>query len=113
MKSSIFPTFLLFLLFHFITPTLQVVGQIQTAVWKVPDGKLENFSQTFFQGQTLAVSWNGWTQVVGGVLDATKSLTDLWVTAFDSAQNPYNELIKSMATSSTSNTTACIVRRLD
>ncbi|KAH6665956.1 hypothetical protein B0J14DRAFT_678566 [Halenospora varia] len=72
-----------------------VVGQIQTAVWKVPDGKLENFSQTFFQGQTLAVSWNGWTQVVGGVLDATKSLTDLWVTAFDSAQNPYNELIKS------------------
>jgi hypothetical protein len=64
---------------------------VQEALWVVPDGKLPDLSQTFTAGTTLALSWNSYTSP--SYIDASKTLVDLWVTAFDSNVNSFNQLL--------------------
>jgi hypothetical protein len=64
---------------------------VQQALWVVPNGNLSDLSQTFTAGTTLALSWNAWQS--NAYIDPTKTLVDLWVTAFDIALNTFSELL--------------------
>jgi hypothetical protein len=72
-----------------------VVAQSPQAIlWNTPVGDLQDFSQTFNNGETLLVSWNAWTSDTQ--INATTSLVDLWVTSFDYSVNQYSYKIISM-----------------
>jgi hypothetical protein len=84
--------------FHF----LSVRQSVQADLWNIPDGKLPDLSETFTDGTTLPLSWNGWTN--HDFLDAAKTRVDLWVTGFDYNVNPFSQLLIGMDSCTNSRT---------
>jgi hypothetical protein len=91
MRHRVLGIFYVLCLFH-LQYSLAQTQTIQAMTWNVPDGKLSDLSQTFTAGTTLPLSWNGYTSP--DYLDATKTLVDLWVSAFDYNLNPFSQLLK-------------------
>ena len=64
---------------------------IQQLLWKIPDGNQPDFSSTFTEGNTVPLAWNA--LVITSYLDTTKTLVDLWATAYDSNVNSFAQRI--------------------
>jgi len=62
---------------------------IQQAVWNVPNGQDADFSNTFYDGNTVPISWN---ELEDGNT-ALYATLDLWVTTFDYTINQYSQLL--------------------
>lgn len=58
----------------------------------IPDGSLDDLAQTFTAGNTIPLSWNAYKSP--NYIDASKTLLDLWVSAFDYSTNPFSQLLK-------------------
>lgn len=81
-----FPLLLDFLLHPTVVAAQATVQQI---VWNVPNGQEPDFSNTFYAGNTVPISWN---ELGGGNTAAYDSL-DLWVTTFDYSVHQYSQLL--------------------
>lgn len=62
---------------------------VQSILWNTPNGNLADLSQTFIAGTTLALSWNAWPSQI--YIDPNKNLVDLWVTAYETSRNSFNQ----------------------
>jgi len=57
-------------------------------LWKFPEGAKADFSQTFYAGQVVNISWAG---------GFNKSYSDLWITAWEyDDSNSFAQLLTSM-----------------
>lgn len=64
--------------------------------WVLPDGRDSDFQQTFINGKTLAVAWEGWnSSTTDGSLGKGVTIGDLWVTSTSFAQAQYSQLLTS------------------
>ena len=82
---------ILLLLFDLLLRVAFVAAQdtIQEEVWNVPSGQDVDFSNTFYDGNTVPISWNEY----GGGNTASYDTLDLWVTTFDYTVHQYSQLL--------------------
>ncbi|KAJ5908721.1 hypothetical protein N7495_001403 [Penicillium taxi] len=61
--------------------------------WTTPDGSESDLSQTFTNGETIAVAWTGWDSGwTDGYMDG-QTVADLWVTSFSWDALEYSSLL--------------------
>lgn len=75
----------------------RAVAQTFQSSWISPVGTDPDFQQTFINGDTLAVAWEGWNSSDRTQAFAEETTTaDLWVTSFNFALSSFSQLLISM-----------------
>lgn len=54
-----------------------------------------DFKQTFIDGETLPISWEGWSSVWTDTFLDNVTVADLWVTSYNYKQYQYSQLLTS------------------
>jgi hypothetical protein len=73
-----------------------VAGETVQSFWTVPNGALGgDFKQTFIDGETLPISWEGWSSVWTDTFLDSVTVADLWVTSYNYEQYQYSQLLTS------------------
>ncbi|QKX60972.1 uncharacterized protein TRUGW13939_08118 [Talaromyces rugulosus] len=83
----------------FLFSTILVIASFERLVatktaqnyWTVPNGNQPDFSQTFSNGETLPIAWNGWdSEWTGYFLDGA-TVANLWVTSYNYQAYQYTQ----------------------
>jgi hypothetical protein len=73
-----------------------VSAETVQSFWTVPNGALGgDFKQTFIDGETLPISWEGWSSVWTDTFLDNVTVVDLWVTSYNYEQYQYSQLLTS------------------
>jgi hypothetical protein len=81
--------------------SLRAVAQSVQSYWVTPKGNDADFSQTFTNGNALAVAWEGWnSSIINSLLHADVTQADLWVTSSSFGSDDFSQRLAGMCDTS-------------